>query len=52
MYKKTNTTFTKFKVSVQKLQEFGGWLTASRSYQNGGRSLASVTILAFKSQIN
>ena len=48
----TNTNNPKNYVKVQKLQEFGGWLTAYRFHLNGGRSLVSETILAFKSRIN
>ena len=36
-------------VSIQITKILGGWITAHRSYLDGGRSLAFGTILAFKS---
>ena len=41
-------TTLKYKSLGKKLQEFGGWLTAHRSYLSGERSLASDTIWHLK----
>ena len=50
-------TRLKWPRTIQKFQyknckNFSGWWTTHGSYLNGGRSLASDTILAFKSRIN